>query len=111
VRLDSPIVRRASSVDLVADVAFLAYFTTLATTCSIIQQIHIILYWNDIMTERFWYARAHGDSAELTLTNVSLGLDRVLFYIRKDRDTAKDISVMLILRPSQSITAIMSKDY
>lgn len=35
------------------------------------------------MIERFYYARAHADSPELTLTGISLGVDRVLFYIRK----------------------------
>ncbi|KAH7312706.1 hypothetical protein B0I35DRAFT_514007 [Stachybotrys elegans] len=63
-------------------VAGLAYFSTLATTCSIIQQFHTMVSWNDIMEERFWYAKEHIESPELTLTNVSLGVDRVLFYIQ-----------------------------
>jgi hypothetical protein len=66
-----------------SDVACLGYFTSLATICSIIQQIHVMMFWDDLMEERFYYARAHSDSPELTLTGISLGLDRVLFYIRE----------------------------
>lgn len=66
-----------------SDVAILGYFTSLATICSIIQQIHVMVLWRDLMIERFYYARAHADSPELTLTGISLGVDRVLFYIRK----------------------------
>lgn len=42
-----------------------------------------MMFWDDLMEERFYYARAHSDSPELTLTGISLGLDRVLFYIRE----------------------------
>ncbi|KAH7309116.1 hypothetical protein B0I35DRAFT_441474 [Stachybotrys elegans] len=63
-------------------VACLGYFTTLSTLCSIVQQIHVTVEWNDVMTRRFHYINLHVDDPEVTLSNGSLGLDLVMFYLQ-----------------------------
>lgn len=65
------------------DVNCLAYFTTLSTVCSIIQQTRLVLYWEDIMTARFDYAATNVASPEAVISNAAIGEDLVLYYIRK----------------------------
>lgn len=64
------------------DVAMLAFFTSLGTTASIIQQFHTIIDWNDIKLAQFANQQANADDPELAITGGSLGLDLVLFYIQ-----------------------------
>ncbi|KAL0932151.1 glycoside hydrolase [Colletotrichum truncatum] len=60
----------------------LAYFTALSTLCSIIQQIRLIIYWENIMAERFDYASANFGNPELVISNSAMGPDLVLYYIQ-----------------------------
>ncbi|KAF4874169.1 hypothetical protein CGCSCA1_v006813 [Colletotrichum siamense] len=60
----------------------LAYFTTLSTVCSIIQQTRLVLYWEDIMTARFEYAATNVASPEAVISNAAIGEDLVLYYIQ-----------------------------
>ncbi|KAH7304063.1 hypothetical protein B0I35DRAFT_414729 [Stachybotrys elegans] len=64
------------------DVACIAYATTIGTLCSIIQQIHAIHAWRRILTARFLHLQDHSDDPEAVMSNGSLGLDLVLFYIQ-----------------------------
>ncbi|CAI0654947.1 unnamed protein product [Colletotrichum noveboracense] len=64
------------------DVNCLAYFTTLSTVCSIIQQTRLVLYWEDIMTARFDYAATNVASPEAVISNAAIGEDLVLYYIQ-----------------------------
>jgi hypothetical protein len=64
-------------------VAFLAYFTTLSTLCSTVQQIHGILRWETVITEQFANLKENAGSPELVISNSAVGLDLVLYYIRK----------------------------
>ena len=84
------------------DVAWIAYFTWIATTTSIIQQIHLYTYgffhsikhhidsqlpmyrrWEDVMTTQFHHTVATAPSAELIVSSSTTGMDLVLFYIRR----------------------------
>jgi hypothetical protein len=64
-------------------VAFLAYFTLLSTTCSLVQQIHGLIRWREVIEEQFLYMKVHAGSPELVISNSSVGVDLVLYYIRK----------------------------
>ena len=61
-----------------------AYFSLIATTASIIQQVHSIVTWRDLVREQFErrLANGHSDSPEMAIANGSFGTDLVLFYIR-----------------------------
>ncbi|KAK6827974.1 hypothetical protein PG990_009605 [Apiospora arundinis] len=63
-------------------VACISYFTLLSTTCSIIQQFHDYIFWEDVVTAQFNYKNEHVGNPQLTLANGSLGVDLVLFYIQ-----------------------------
>ncbi|KAF6833121.1 glycoside hydrolase [Colletotrichum musicola] len=60
----------------------LGYFTTLSTSCSIIQQVRLILYWQDIMIGRFEHAKANVVNPEAVISNAAIGADLVLYYIQ-----------------------------
>lgn len=61
----------------------LAYFTFLSTLTSIIQQLHTMIFWNDVKTEQWRHIRDNVGSVEIQIAGPSVGLDLVLFYIRK----------------------------
>ncbi|KAK3939873.1 glycoside hydrolase [Diplogelasinospora grovesii] len=63
-------------------VMMLAFFTTLSTLASIIQQIHTIALWKDVKTAQYEYQKAHVGNPELNIAGNSTGLDLVLFYIQ-----------------------------
>ncbi|KAI0017538.1 hypothetical protein F4780DRAFT_591236 [Xylariomycetidae sp. FL0641] len=63
-------------------VACIAYFTLLSTTASIIQQFHVYVDWNSVITAQFHHTREHAGSPELVIANSSIGMDLVLFYIQ-----------------------------
>ncbi|KAI5920560.1 hypothetical protein F4810DRAFT_411921 [Camillea tinctor] len=63
-------------------VALVAYITIISTIASIIQQIHDIVLWRDVMTEQFQHRVADPDNADLQIANGSVGMDLVLFYIQ-----------------------------
>ncbi|KAI0594211.1 hypothetical protein F4775DRAFT_455580 [Biscogniauxia sp. FL1348] len=63
-------------------VALVAYITIISTIASIIQQIHDVVLWRDVMTEQFQHRLAEPDNADLQIANGSVGMDLVLFYIQ-----------------------------
>ncbi|CAJ2512791.1 Uu.00g009100.m01.CDS01 [Anthostomella pinea] len=63
-------------------VAWIAYFTLISTTASIIQQFHVYVKWESVMTQQFHHARANAGNPELVIANSSTGVDLVLFYIQ-----------------------------
>ncbi|KAI1487685.1 hypothetical protein F5X96DRAFT_131158 [Biscogniauxia mediterranea] len=63
-------------------VALIAYITMISTIASIIQQIHDIVLWRDVMTEQYQHRVAEPDNADLQIANGSVGMDLVLFYIQ-----------------------------
>jgi hypothetical protein len=79
------------------DIACVAYFTLLSTTASIIQQIHDIARWQDIAAEQFMRKVANPDSGYLSIGNGSVGLDLVLYYIRKEGRSFLKFSVEILI--------------
>ncbi|ORY65208.1 uncharacterized protein BCR38DRAFT_523711 [Pseudomassariella vexata] len=63
-------------------VALISYFAFLATTCSIIQQVHDNIQWRDVITLQFENTSANPASPVLALGNGSTGADLILFYIQ-----------------------------
>ncbi|KZL83170.1 hypothetical protein CI238_04511 [Colletotrichum incanum] len=63
-------------------VACVAYFTLLSTTASIIQQIHDIITWRDMLREQFNNKRLNPNNPEQAIANGSVGVDLVLYYIQ-----------------------------
>ncbi|KAH8900054.1 hypothetical protein GQ53DRAFT_207634 [Thozetella sp. PMI_491] len=63
-------------------VALLAFFTSLSTLASIIQQIHTIIDWEGIKTEQHRYLSNNIGNPEIAIAGSSYGLDLVLFYIQ-----------------------------
>ncbi|KAI5920869.1 hypothetical protein F4810DRAFT_680823 [Camillea tinctor] len=63
-------------------VAIISYWSVLATSASIIQQIHDITFWKDIMMEQFERKSRLFDEPELAVANGSFGMDLVLYYIQ-----------------------------
>lgn len=55
-------------------------FSTVASIC---QQGHTIVWWTDIKKNQFEYSVANVGKPEIALAGASMGVDRVLFYIRK----------------------------
>jgi hypothetical protein len=96
------------------DVAFLAFFTTLSTLCSIVQQIHDMIFWIDIRNQQFANMKTNPDSPVLVLANSSVGMDLALFYIRTQpsvKDQYHLASGLLLTRSWQSFTAIPWRHY
>jgi hypothetical protein len=63
-------------------VAYLAYSTLLGTLASITQQLHTMIWWNDVKVEQWEHSIANIGSIEVAVAGPSVGLDLVLFYIR-----------------------------
>ncbi|KAK4196310.1 hypothetical protein QBC40DRAFT_309997 [Triangularia verruculosa] len=63
-------------------VMMLGSFMLLHTFASIIQQIHTIIWWNDIKTAQWQNVVKNVGNPELNITGASTGLDLVLFYIQ-----------------------------
>ncbi|RYP64587.1 hypothetical protein DL771_008700 [Monosporascus sp. 5C6A] len=62
-------------------VALIAYFTFIATTTSISQQIHLYLRWIDVMVTQYDHTKENFGNAELVVSSSTTGIDLVLFYI------------------------------
>ncbi|EFQ31122.1 uncharacterized protein GLRG_06266 [Colletotrichum graminicola M1.001] len=63
-------------------VACVAYFTLLSTTASIIQQVHDIITWRDMLWDQFNNKKLNPNNAEQAIANGSVGMDLVLYYIQ-----------------------------
>jgi hypothetical protein len=87
-------------------VGLLAYFTFLSTVTSIIQQLHTMIWWNDVKTEQWENLRAHAGSVEIAIAGPSVGLDLVLFYIRA---SAAQLLLVVKLTGSKNISHTMLK--
>jgi hypothetical protein len=89
-------------------VGLLAYFTFLSTLTSIIQQLHTMIWWDDVKTEQWKHAVSNIGSVEVTIAGPSVGLDLALFYIRM---WSNFIHCLVIkLTRSKNITRTMLKD-
>ncbi|KAI1410994.1 hypothetical protein F5Y13DRAFT_201747 [Hypoxylon sp. FL1857] len=78
-------------------VALLSYSTLLGTVASIIQQFHTFVWWRDVKIEQYEYTAKHLGSPEIAIAGPSVGLDLVLFYIRKSENTFAYINVLLTI--------------
>lgn len=78
-------------------IAFIAYFTLIATFSSIIQQLYDYISWRDLMVAQYYYGKDHADDAEVQYQKGIFGLKLVLSYIRACFSTA--------LLPSASIVS------
>lgn len=67
----------------IIDVAFIAYFTLLATITSLVQQLYDYILWEDIRTWQVWYERANSQDAAVQYLNGVFGLRLALTYVRK----------------------------
>lgn len=65
-----------------SDVAYISYFTCLATVSSIVQQLYDYILWQDIMIEQFYYGKQHAHDAETQYQRGIMGLKLALSYIR-----------------------------
>ncbi|KAK2001369.1 hypothetical protein LX36DRAFT_668030 [Colletotrichum falcatum] len=63
-------------------VACVAYFTLLSTTASMIQQVHDIMTWRDMLREQFNNKKLNPNNPEQAIANGSVGMDLVLYYIQ-----------------------------
>ena len=63
-------------------IAFIAYFTLIATFSSIIQQLYDYIFWRDLMVAQYYYGKDHADDAEVQYQKGIFGLKLVLSYIR-----------------------------
>lgn len=63
-------------------IAFIAYFTLIATFSSIIQQLYDYIFWRDLMVRQYYYGKDHADDAEVQYQKGIFGLKLVLSYIR-----------------------------
>ncbi|KAK2026271.1 hypothetical protein LX32DRAFT_665421 [Colletotrichum zoysiae] len=63
-------------------VACVAYFTLLSTTASIIQQVHDIITWRDMLWEQFNNKKLNPNNPEQAIANGSVGMDLALYYIQ-----------------------------
>lgn len=66
----------------ISDIAFIAYFTLIATFSSIIQQLYDYIFWRDLMVQQYYYGKDHADDAEVQYQKGIFGLKLVLSYIR-----------------------------
>ncbi|POS79638.1 hypothetical protein DHEL01_v201975 [Diaporthe helianthi] len=64
-------------------IAFISYFTLLATYSSIIQQLYDYINWRNLMVEQYYYGKDHADNAEVQYQKGIFGPKLVLSYIRK----------------------------
>ncbi|ROT40813.1 hypothetical protein SODALDRAFT_272888 [Sodiomyces alkalinus F11] len=63
-------------------VAMLAYFVTISIVASLTQQTYDIVRYNHIVSEQFWNRKQHPDNPEVAISNGSVGLSLVLYYIQ-----------------------------
>ncbi|KAI3399739.1 hypothetical protein diail_5806 [Diaporthe ilicicola] len=63
-------------------IAFIAYFTLIATYSSIIQQLYDYIFWRDLMVQQYYYGKDHANDAEAQYQKGIFGLKLVLSYIR-----------------------------
>ncbi|KAK7699047.1 hypothetical protein SLS64_011960 [Diaporthe eres] len=64
-------------------IAFIAYFTLIATYSSIIQQLYDYIFWRDLMVAQYYYGKDHAEDAEVQYQKGIFGLKLVLSYIRR----------------------------
>ncbi|KAK2042046.1 hypothetical protein LZ31DRAFT_471216 [Colletotrichum somersetense] len=64
------------------DIACIAYATLIITATSVWQQFYDYIWWRDILTSQFYYAREHAENAEVQYFRGSQGIKLVLSYIR-----------------------------
>lgn len=62
--------------------AFISYFTLLATISSLVQQLYDYTLWREIMTWQFVYGKAHEQNAEVQYQDELFGLKLALAYLR-----------------------------
>ncbi|KAK8024910.1 hypothetical protein PG990_002733 [Apiospora arundinis] len=74
--------------------SILAFFTLFSTTASIIQQVHDITYYKDVMISQFEHKKDNIDSPENAIANGSIGLDLVLYYLQYYSYSAEAMLVM-----------------
>lgn len=63
----------------------IAYSTLLGTSMSIVQQSYDITHWEELAIEAWELVSTLPDSPELATAQGAVGLDLILFYIRKPR--------------------------
>jgi hypothetical protein len=63
----------------------LAGGTLVSTVGSISQQIHDIVRYEDVIREQFAHRAGASNNPEVAIANASVGVDLVLYYIRRDR--------------------------
>ncbi|KAK7442849.1 hypothetical protein CaCOL14_011070 [Colletotrichum acutatum] len=68
--------------DRTSYIACISYATLIITTTSICQQFYDYAYWQDILTEQFYYARQNADNAEVQYHKGSQGIKLILSYVR-----------------------------
>lgn len=86
--------------------AFISYFSLLATASSLVQQVYDYAMWRDIMTWQFHYGKAHLHDAEVQYQNSIFGLKLGLSYLRASSITLELCSsTVYALRPSQANTS------
>jgi hypothetical protein len=73
------------AADSVTDIVLLAAATGVSTVASMIQQIHTILWYKDLMREQFARKANYLENPELVTANGAFGLDLVLYYIRTSK--------------------------
>lgn len=61
----------------------LAFFTSLSTLASMAQQLHTYIKWSSIKLAQSDYVKANFSNPELSIAGASVGVDLILFYIRK----------------------------
>lgn len=76
----------ANRVSIVIDLALLAVSSLISNTFSIIQQGRVITWYVEVVTAQFKHKQAvPGNDPELAISGGSVGVDLVLYYIRKFR--------------------------
>ncbi|KAJ9136873.1 Glycoside hydrolase [Pleurostoma richardsiae] len=63
-------------------IACISYLAVVSTLASIIQQIHFIAFWEDVVITQFKHKKTHPNSPENAIAGGSVGMDLVLFYIQ-----------------------------
>ena len=91
---------RCRSTNTASDIAFIAYFTLIATYSSIVQQLYDYIFWRNLMVEQYYYGKDHADDAEVQYQKGIFGLKLVLSYIRA--------SFLLFLPISSPVTDVSS---
>ncbi|KAK1569490.1 uncharacterized protein LY79DRAFT_594872 [Colletotrichum navitas] len=71
-----------SLVQFPIDIACIAYATLIITATSVWQQFYDYIWWRDILTDQFYYARENADNAQVQYTRGTRGVKLVLGYVR-----------------------------